>query len=65
MADGTFHEETIDSCLSIFPGCPDPQDLSPVKQQDNSQVRKANPTNTNLSWVSIKNTSIKSGIRNL
>ena len=34
MPDGGFHEETIDSCLSIFPGCSDPHELSPVKSQE-------------------------------
>ena len=33
--DGTFHEETIDSCLSLFPNSStEPQDLSPGKVQD-------------------------------
>ena len=42
MPDGTFHEETIDSCLSIFPGCSDPQELSPVKsQQENAKQRSS------------------------
>ena len=33
--DGAFHEETIDSCLSLFPSSSaEPQDLSPGKAQD-------------------------------
>ena len=33
--DGTFHEETIDSCLSLFPSSSaEPQDLSPGKGQE-------------------------------
>merc|ERR1719167_257109 len=35
LADGTFHEETIDSCLSLFPNHnSEPQDLSPIKSQE-------------------------------
>ena len=40
LSDTTFHEETIDSCLAMFPGPggsghhSEPQDLSPAKSQD-------------------------------
>ena len=38
--DGTFHEETIDSCLSLFPSSAEQaQDLSPVKSQQEAVVR--------------------------
>ena len=45
LSDGTFHEETIDSCFSLIPGpvpAPgDTQELSPAKAQSQDQHHSA------------------------
>lgn len=56
LSDGTFHEETIDSCLSLFPNhnSSEPQDLSPVKTQES--LPKVNANNTQRQGKNISNT---------
>jgi len=55
LSDGTFHEETIDSCLSLFPNhnSSEPQDLSPVKTQES--MSKLTPNNTQRQGKNISN----------
>ena len=55
LSDGTFHEETIDSCFSLIPGpvpAPgDTQELSPAKAQSQDQHHSAGvktPVHNNL-----------------
>jgi len=56
LPDGTFHEETIDSCLSLFPNhnSSEPQDLSPVKSQES--ISKVSAVNNQRQGKNIANT---------